>query len=301
MGWGQTMSITRKLTTLVTLAAVSISITGCVPMPASLATNAAIEEIIQKPMPGFFLTSASNGDQICAPASYCNVNAIAEFTADKPYETRMALCEDLLAWAPSIGADSWLFDPDYVALPIAGREGAAHFACLDIAGNFSLAGTTKGVRWMLSASEDSYVVSTSMSTDGGIDDLRIALKTWDEARAEMFDGTRRYMDILSALETYRLAHPEQDPASMETVTAALKPLQLDDSLVVIKDSDGKAHYISLPADQVMLAACLNIKPFDEEFFQMKNPGSGFVAHHVPEGQPAIDEFGYIASGACGQP
>lgn len=294
------MSITRKLVTLATLAAVSLSATGCVPLSGSGATNSAIEKLGQKPMPGFFITATSTGDSICALASYCSVNAMAEFTADKPYETRMDLCEDLIKWAPAIGADSWLYDPDYIALPIEGHEGAAQFACID-AGNFALAGSTDEVRWMLSPALDRYSVTTIMSNEGGIDDERMTLKTWDDARSQLFDGTRRYMDILSTLETYRLAHPGQDPASMKTVVAALKPLKLDDSLEIVKDAKGNAHYISIPADEVMLAACLNIKPFDEKYFQMKNPGSGFVGLYLSEDRSIIDEFGYITPGTCAKP
>jgi hypothetical protein len=294
------MSITRKLATFVTLVAMSLTASGCVPLSGSGNTNSAIEKIAQKPMPGFFIAAKSSGDSFCALASYCSVNASAEFTADKPYESRMDLCEDLIKWAPAIGVDSWLYDPDYIALPIKGHEGAAQFACID-ASNFALSGSTDDVRWMLSPTLDRYMVTTIMSNEGGIDDPRMTLKSWDDARAELFDGTRRYMDILSALETYRLAHPDQDPASMKTVMAALKPLKLDSALEVIKDAEGKAHYISIPADQVMLAACLNIKPFDEKYFQMKNPGSGFVGLYLTEDRPVIDEFGYITPGECGKP
>jgi hypothetical protein len=66
----------------------------------------------------------------------------------------------------------------------------------------------------------------------------------------------------------------------------------------VLDESGNAHYLYLPSDGFMLQRCLNIKPFSEEFFQMRNPGEGFVGLFILDGQPKTDEFGYLESVKC---
>ena len=145
------------------------------------------------------------------------------------------------------------------------------------------------------------MVETIMGMEGSLEDERMTLKTWDDAKSQLFEGTRLHMDILSALETFRLENPELNPATLSTVNAALKALELPKDSEVVLDKSGSAHYLYLPSDGFMLERCLNIKPFSEEFFQMANPGEGFVGLYILDYQPKTDEFGYIDSAKCPDP
>jgi hypothetical protein len=106
------------------------------------------------------------------------------------------------------------------------------------------------------------------------------------------------MDILSALETFRLQNPKLNPSDEATAKAALKDIELPEGSKFVNDKSGNVHYLFIPSDGFMLERCLNIKPFSETYFQMTNPGSGFVGLYIVDGQPKTDEFGYITSGNC---
>lgn len=291
------MSLSSAVRAMVLALAVTVSVSGCATAGASRINAEALAEIKNNPMPGFELASSDEGDAFCIPASYCTTNASVLFTSTKTFDSRADFCKELVAWAPSVGADSWMYDPDYIALPIKDHEGAAQFACLG-ANNYSLIGSTGDVRWTLSGDGNQIYVGTIMGMDGSLEDERMTLKTWDEAKSQLFEGTRLNMDILSALETFRLQNPKLNPSQESTVKAALKDIELSEGSNLVLDESGNAHYLFIPSDGFMLERCLNIKPFSETFFQMPNPGSGFVGLYIVEGQPTTDEFGYITSGNC---
>ncbi len=291
------MNLVSALRAIALAVAVAVSASGCATGGASGVNARALAEIKNNPMPGFELASSRDGDSFCLPASYCTTNASLDFTSTKTFKSRAEFCKELIAWAPSVGADSWMYDPDYIALPMKDHEGAAQFACLG-ANNYSLLGSTGNVRWTMSGDGTQLRVETIMGSDGSLEDERMTLKTWDDAKAQLFEGTRLNMDVLSALETFRLDNPELNPAKLSTVNAALKALDLPKDSEVVLDESGSAHYLYLPSDGFMLQRCLNIKPFSEEFFQMPNPGEGFVGLFILDGQPKTDEFGYVDTAKC---
>ncbi|MEY4452006.1 MAG: hypothetical protein RLZZ380_1127 [Actinomycetota bacterium] len=291
------MNLVSALKATALFLAVTISATGCATAGASRVNAEALTGIKNNPMPGFELASTDEGDSICLPASYCTTNARLFLKNTKTFESRADFCKELLAWAPSVGADSWMYDPDYIALPIKDHEGAAQFACLG-ANNYSLIGSTGNVRWTMAGDGTQLSVETIMGTDGSLEDERMTLKTWDEAKSQLYAGTRLNMDILSSLETFRLENPKKDPSKLATVKTALKDLNLPEEAEFVLDKSGSAHYLYLPSDGFMLERCLNIKPFSETFFQMPNPGSGFVGLFILDGQPKTDEFGYLESAKC---
>jgi hypothetical protein len=291
------MNLVSALRAIALAMAVTVSVSGCVTAGASRVNAEALAEIKNNPMPGFELASSDDGDSVCLPASYCTTNASVTLKSTKTFNSRAEFCKEFIAWAPSVGADSWMYDPDYIALPMKDHEGAAQFACLG-ANNYALLGSTGNVRWTMSGDGTQLRVETIMGSDGSLEDERMTLKTWDDAKAQLFEGTRLHMDILSALETFRLENPELNPATLSTVNAALKALELPKDSEVVLDKSGSAHYLYLPSDGFMLERCLNIKPFSEEFFQMANPGEGFVGLYILDYQPKTDEFGYIDSAKC---
>ena len=291
------MNLVSALRAIALAVALMVSVSGCATGQASRVNYEALAEIKNNPMPGFELTSSQIGDSVCLPASYCTTNASLWFTSTKTFNSRADFCKELIAWAPSVGADSWMYDPDYIALPIKDHEGAAQFACLG-ANNYSLLGSSGQVRWTMSGEETQLTVETIMGSDGSLEDERMTLKTWDDAKAQLFEGTRLNMEVLSALETFRLENPQLNPSKLSTVKKALKAVNLPEGSEVVLDESGSAHYIYLPSDPLMFERCLNIKPFSEEFFQMPNPGEGFVGLYTLDGQLKIDEFGYLDSAKC---
>jgi len=290
------MSLASAIRAIALALIITVSVSGCYASGTNKVNVEALNDIKNNPMPGFELTSSDDGDSVCLPASYCGTNASLVFTSTKTFKSRADFCKELIAWAPSVGADSWIYDPDYIALPIKDREGAAQFACLG-ANNYSIIGSSGNVRWSMSGDGSKISVSTIMGMEGGFDD-RMTLRNWDEAKAQLFEGTRLHMDILSALETFRLQNPKLNPSKPATVNAALKDIKLPKGSEVVLYESGSAHYLYLPSDGFMTERCLNIKPFSEDYFQMPNPGSGFVGLYLLEGQPKADEFGYLDSAKC---
>lgn len=290
------MTLCSKVRTAVLALAVTVLVSGC--SATNNGVNArALEAIKNNPMPGFEVAASDDGDSFCFPLTYCNSNASVVLSSTKTFNSRADFCKELIAWAPSVGADSWMYDPDYIALPIKEHEGAAQFACLG-ANNYSLLGSTGKVRWMLSGNATELSVGTIMGIDGSVGDARMTLKTWDEAKSQLYEFTRLHMDILSSLETFRLQNPNSNPSQLSTVKAALKDIKLPKGTEFVLDKSGSAHYLYLPSESFMLERCLNIKPFSETYFQMKNPGSGFVGLFILDGQPKTDEFGYLDSAKC---
>jgi hypothetical protein len=287
----KTKNLVRAITAAVAL---TFSLTGCSPVPGAGENFAALDQITKNPMPGFTLLSSHRGDSFCFLASYCSGNASATFTGSKKYDSNAAFCKDFIPWALKVGVQSWDYDPDYIAFPIKGHEGAAQFACVG-ANNFSLIGSTNGVIWMMNGGREQITVTTAMSNEGGIDDNRMVLRTWDKALAQIFPGNKMNMELLSAIETYRLANPKADPTSVKTIETAIQGIKLPSGSKIVKDSKGKAHYIYIPADAELLERCINIKPFNPDYFRMDNPGSGFVTLPIFDEGPVIDEFAYMTS------
>lgn len=277
---------------------VASSLSGCVLVAASQNQNIhALDKVKANPMPGFELSGSGNGDSFCVPGSYCSANARADFTNTKPYASRADFCKEFIAWAPKVGVHSWWYDPDYIGLPIKGHEGAAQFACIG-ARNFALIGETNKVTWNVTGTLEEIRVETTMSTEEGMDDPRMALKTWDDAVSQLFAGNKLSMDALSAIETYRLANPKANPNSMKTIETALKDIKLPDGSKLIKDKKGIAHYLYLPVSPELSERCINITPFDPSYFKMDNPGSGFVTLSGNDGDPMVDEFAYTLNTPC---
>jgi hypothetical protein len=248
-------------------------------------------------MPGFEAASVRGGDSICLPASYCTTNASLILTSTKTFNSRADFCKELIGWAPSVGADSWMFDPDYIALPLKDREGVAQLACVGT-NNYSLIGSKGKVRWTMSGDGSQLNVATIMGTDGSLEDTRMVLNTWDFAKSGLFAGTQLNMDVLSALETFRLENPKLNPSKLTTVKAALKEVNLPKGSEFVLDTSGGVHYLYIADDGFMMERCINVKPFSETYFQMSNPGTGFVALTIFEGQPIPDEFGYTTFTKC---
>lgn len=283
----------KKSLALATTAIAIIALTGCSNPAQTAKYQDALSAMVESPLEGYELSTT---DEPTCGFDYCNPNFTYIFTSSTK-EDQAPFCAAMIDWAAKSGADSWFYDPEYIALPLKGHEGAALYACFG--GNqFNLAGTTKGIRWTVNGTPGQIVLSSIMNREGGLDDDRMKPHTWDEGRALLFEGDRLNMDILSAIETYRTENPKANHSSTETIMKALKGIDLPDGFRVVNDSMGKAHYLEIPADDVMLERCINITPFDENFFGFPNPKSGFTVLYILDGNPATDQFGYTYSGKC---
>lgn len=287
--------MTSKLKSIALAVALTTVLTGCTPISGNSESKAALQGIKDKPMPGFQLAGSGSGDSFCIAGSYCNPNATLIFTSTREFASRAEFCRELIPWAEGIGADSFQYDPEYIAIPFADREGAAQFACTG-ANNFSLVGGAGDVRWILTSDGKQMEIQTTLSGEEGLDDPRLALKTWDEAMQELSPSGKLDIDILSAIETYRLANPKANPSSLKTIQAALKDINLPEGTRIVEDAAGKAHYVEL-LDSPEYKHCLNITPFYPAFFLMNNPGSGFVGLN----NLSDDVFGALNYTSCRQP
>ena len=285
--------LVKRALAIATSAIAMLALAGCSNPAQTAKYQDALSEMVASPPDGYTLLQTD--DPTCG-FDYCNPNYTYLFSSpDKAAQA--PFCAAMIDWATKSGADSWFYDPEYIALPLKGHEGAALYACFG--GNqFNLAGTTKGIRWTVNGSPGQIVLSSIMNREGGLDDDRMKPHTWDEGRALLFEGDRLNMDILSAIETYRTEHPNENPSSLKTIEKATKGLTLPIGLKFIQDKSGKVHYLNIPADDVMLERCINITPFDEKYFGFPNPKTGFTVLYIFDGNPVIDQFGYTYSGKC---
>lgn len=284
----------KRIITLITTALLASSISGCVNPLDTAKFESALASLKESPLEGFKLSDTRK--PTCG-IDYCEPNPGYTFTNQGTPDSLPVFCQKLIDWVTKNGADSWIAGEDFIAMPLEGHQGAAQVAC--VGGITSFVGSTNDIRWWVVGNPTSYEISTVMNRDGKtVNDDRMLPHTWEEARGLLMDGTRLTMDLLSAIETYRIKNPDADPSSVKTIEEAIKGIELDPATKIITDKNGKAHYLNLPADDIFLERCLNIKPFDQEFFGVISPGEGFLPMWItPEEEPQ-DQFGYSTSGAC---
>lgn len=287
---------------ILTAAALTLAaaLSGCTAMPNNETNISAMEELAKTPMPGFKISNIDRGDSVCVPMSYCSGAATVIFTATEPFDSRAEFCNALIEWAPNVGADSWSFNPEYQAMPLKDHEGAAKYSCTG--GSLSaLIGSTNDVRWMLEGGPEVFQVMTVSDGTAEVEDRNLLARTWDLAIASLSPGTRTNMKALDSIETYRLANPDADPSSKKTIERALNDVKLPEGSKLVEDKAGKIHYLYIPQDEFLMERCINVTPFDAEYFQMENPGSGFFILPLVDGEEVIDEFGYTSFSTCPMP
>ena len=284
-----------KKTIAILISALAVtSLSGCLNPIQGAQYEAALSDLKANPLEDFKQSAYSK--PTCG-IDYCEPNPGYTFAKNGAPDTWPVFCQKQITWLKKMGADSWLAGEEAIAMPLEGHEDSAQVAC--VAGNTSFLGTTDGIRWHVVAGPTAYDIRTVMSREGqGPEDERFLPHTWDEAKKLLMDGARNTMNILSAIASYRLDHPTEDPSSTKTIKAALKDLDIDPGIKIIKDNEGKAHYLDIPADDVFLEFCLNISPFDPEYFGTPSPRDGFLSIWQPTESATVNQFGYSVSGAC---
>jgi len=283
-----------KSTIIAAVAAICLALTGCTNPLQTARYEKALAPMVNQPLEGFELTDTV--EPVCG-IDYCEPNISYTFTKNGNPDSKADFCKKLIAWVKGFGADSWPAGDDFIAMPLEGHEAAAQFAC--VGGSTSFLGYNGDVRWWVVAGPTSYQLSTVMNREGnGLSDDRMLPRTWEEARADLFAGTRLNMDILSAIETYRIVNPDADPTSKRTIEAALARVELDPATKLVFDENGKVKYIDIPADDILLERCLNIGEYDPEYFGVISPGEGFLSAWLNPEEEIVDEFGYLTSGSC---
>jgi hypothetical protein len=286
----------KKLATAVAAALVLVTLAGCANPIVVASAQKALQPLAENPMPGFKLSLKY--DPSCG-IDYCTVNPRYEFTSNNPTKTRPEFCKDLLTWATKYGADSWLFDPENIAIPTKGHEASFQVACAS--GESALLGTSEnGVRWLLSGNSSMYQFGTVLNTDGQLDDARTKLVGWNDAIGQLSSGAQRNLEILDAVNSYRIGHPQENPRALETVKNALKAVKQSSDIKLIEDSKGKVNHLQVPADGFLVERCINIEPFDETYFLVPDPGTGIFGSYRNEEDTPLEEFGFITSGVCPQ-
>lgn len=269
----------------------TLALTGCSNPIVVNNTKAAVQPMVEDPMPGFKLSETV--EPTCG-FDYCNVNPTYVFTSNNIDNTsNQDFCGKLMKWGKGFGVDSWFFDPEYISLPLKDHEASYQVSCS--LGEGALLGTSEnGVRWSLAGNPSRYEFSTLMNREGGLDDDRLKYHDWTEAVDLLSDGFKLNLAALDAVNTYRSENPNADPSSEETITNAIK--DLDAKIELVKDSAGQVTHLRIPSDGYLLERCINIKPFNEDFFKVKNPITGIFSTYQTEDVPKINE--YSSSGEC---
>jgi hypothetical protein len=268
----------------------TLALTGCSNPIVVNNNKAAVQPMVEAPMEGFTLSETI--EPTCG-FDYCNVNPTYVFTSNSNTASNQDFCGQLMKWGQGFGVDSWLFDPEFISIPLKDHEASYQVAC-SLGGATLLGSSENGVRWLLSGSPSEYQITTLMNREGGIDDDRVKYHDWAEAVGLLSDGFKLNLAALDAVNTYRSENPNADPSSEETITNAIK--DVDAKIELVKDSTGKVTHLRIPPDGYLLERCINIKPFNEDFFKVKNPIIGIFSTYQTEDVPKTDEFS--ASGEC---
>jgi hypothetical protein len=273
----------------------TLALTGCSNPVVVNNTKAAVQTMVEAPMPGFTLRETI--EPTCG-FDYCNVNPTYIFTSSSNPASKQDFCAQLMKWGQGFGVDSWFFDPEFISIPLRDHEASYLVAC-SLDGATLLGSSENGVRWLLSGSPSEYQITTLMNRDGQIDDERVKYHEWSDAIAALSDGYKLNLATLDAVNKYRSENPKEDPSSEETIKKAIQLIPESPTFELVLNSKGKVAFVKLPADGYFRERCINIKPFNEEFFKVKNPITGIFSTYQTEEVPKIDEFS--ASRECPKP
>ena len=273
----------------------TLALTGCSNPVVVNNTKAAVQTMVEAPMPGFTLSETI--EPTCG-FDYCNVNPTYIFTSSSNPASKQDFCAQLMKWGQGFGVDSWFFDPEFISIPLREHEASYLVAC-SLDGATLLGSSENGVRWLLSGSPSEYQITTIMNRDGQIDDQRAKYHEWSDAIAALSDGYKLNLATLDAVNKYRSENPKEDPSSEETIKKAIQLIPESPTFELVLNSKGKVAFVKIPPDGYLLERCINIKPFNEEFFKVKNPITGIFSTYQTEEVPKIDEFS--ASRECPKP
>jgi hypothetical protein len=264
----------------------TLALTGCSNPVVVNNTKAAVQAMVEAPMPGFTLSETI--EPTCG-FDYCNVNPTYIFTSSANTASKQDFCAQLMKWGQGFGVDSWFFDPEFISIPLREHEASYLVAC-SLDGATLLGSSENGVRWLLSGSPSEYQITTLMNRDGQIDDERAKYHEWSDAIAALSDGYKLNLATLDAVNKYRSENPKEDPSSEETIKKAIQIIPESPTFGLVLNSKGKVAFVKIPPDGYLLERCINIKPFNEDFFKVKNPITGIFSTYQTEEVPKIDEF-----------
>ena len=265
----------------------TLSLSGCANPLLAYSNQQALAEMKANPVAGFKLTSEV-GPNCGLFVVVCSENYSYEFSTDDHNKSQAEVCKQVFAWAAKYGAYIW--HADSYGAPIKDHENSAQFACVGVS-DFNIVGNSGSIGWAIERVTSSGYWLSSFS---GLEPK----KSWEESFALWPPLVQRHSNVLSAIETYRMEHPEADPTAVSTVEAALKPLNLGAAIKVISNKKGEAKFLSLTGDDYYYDTCVNITPYDPNYFQAPNPGNGFYPLFLGDNTIEINEFGYTKYAAC---
>lgn len=296
------------------------------------ASAGVIEELRKIDLPDYTIGEASTeGGGFGHPANDMSFSA-KKITSDS---TVAAECESVIAAAMKLGASSWYFDPDYVALPLSDHGPEAQFGCVQIlnsqlgAGLDPLETSGSPIFGLLARATDPgnaaggsfriefnaqldarataadpkvYHYNLYVSTNAGVGDERTLRRSWDEALAAIPPSSRAFYQLLDRVGAYRAANPAAAPYAPATITAALSGYAQDFPQVQvtpITNQRDEVRWLQVDPGAAggRLPACVSIRQYDPAFTGVADPGSGYVLGFV--GQFSQDmQFGQALTGSC---
>jgi hypothetical protein len=278
------------------LALSSVVLVGC--NAAADATKRIVDEIAATPPMGYVITG--QGQAYSSPEHWISLAKPADLTVAEE-------CAAILDYGKTIGATHWFNDfVNQVTFPIEGYEAQSQIACVNTLGGawdnegnleasaatgmFGLwsANTTLGgtpgieLYFQVNVGDGDLNVEIYPSLSDSEDWVgdRVGEWSWDEAFTKLGSGNYLVLTALDPLGSFRAAHPQAEPDSLETVKAAYAESEFNDAsgtIEVVEDPSSREVFLRVEfgPESYLLPLCVSVAPFDPDYFGVADPGFGY--------------------------
>jgi hypothetical protein len=234
-----------------------------------------------------------------------------------PQSNAFDVCATTVAYAFASGATAWSIAPDYSRIPLESAEDpAANAMCVATLADYPQLIQPNGIdsavfRFVgigdVPFQMDLMEIQTgTASPDPGLFNYRFTVSTTfvpDDllpGQDQLSDGTHELNDLLTTIGQARLANPDIDPNNATLIREALRNYQYDIPVTPVVDTDGKIRLIEIQQSDDVEPMCVSIAPWDEEFFGVPDPGTGYGVGSAESLQDLKDypSFGITTRGSC---
>ena len=306
----------------VTLAALLL-LTGCESMDFEFKRNTetatrVINELMSHDLPGYTIDGAYGGEW-----GFDNKNPDMFYTASKDSDGPLIEeCRSVVDYLLELMPDVSFYNPNKVG--VEANKGSAVLACMTQLQN------------MVEAPNDTAVISNNLEFWGHADGTEVSATFSRNTKQPMDQGAvysyavqvstntaeagieiaspvgandpvaeaRTY--ALDLIGNYRFKHPNADPYSKSNIEEALAPLASKYPQVEVTPfTDAKGRYTRIffnhsDTESNLLPACVSIVKFDENYFGVEDPHSGYSLSYLLYSQdlPDSSQFGTTSASGC---
>jgi len=227
------------------------------------------------------------------------------------------VCASAVAFGFANGATAWSIAPDYSRIPLESAEDpAANAMCVTSLADYPQLiapnGIDSAVFRLVGVGDVPFqmdlieIQTGTASPDPGLFNYRFTVSTTfvpDDllpGQDQLSDGTHELNDLLTTIGQARLANPDIDPNNATLIREALRNYQYDIPVTPVVDADGKIRLIEIQQSDDGEPMCVSLAPWDEEFFGIADPGTGYGVGSAESLQDLKDypSFGTTARGSC---